>query len=222
VPSSRRRVLRARNLTGDVIARVWARACLLGAIGSDSARARRFGAFGEGSVIGFPPGAIYNERWIQIGSHTTIGPEVSLSAGMAPGQQMLSDPVVRIGDHTLIGRGSFIVGHLGIDIGDDVQTGPYIYVTDQNHGYRDPQEPIGTQWPVEAPVRIGSGSWLGAGVIVLPGASIGRNVVVGAGSVVTGEIPDHTVAVGSPARVVKRHVPGTGWVGAEGLARFPA
>ncbi len=143
----------------------------LGAIGPDDRRGRRFGAFGEGSIIAFPPGAIYNERWIRIGSHTMIGPHVSLTAGMAPGQEMVTDPVVSIGDRTLIGQGSYIVGHFCIEIGDDIQTGPYVYITDQNHSYDDPDVPIGRQWPVESSVSIGSGSWLGAGVIVLPGAA---------------------------------------------------
>ncbi len=172
---------------------------------------RRFGAFGEGSLIAFPPGAIFNERWIRIGSGTMIGPYTSLSAGMAPGQEMVSDPVVSIGDRTLIGRGSHIVGHFCIEIGDDIQTGPYVYITDQNHVYSDPDVPIGAQWPVESSVHIGSGSWLGTGVVVLPGSRIGRNVAVGAGSVVTGELPDHCVAVGSPAKVVKRYLPHDGW-----------
>ena len=183
----------------------------LGAIGPDHRRARAFGAFGEGSIIAFPPGAIFNERCIRIGAHTMIGPYVSLSAGMAPGQQMVSDPVVSIGDRTLIGRGSHIVGHFCIEIGDDIQTGPYVYITDQNHVYADPDIPIGAQWPTESSVHIGSGSWLGTGVIVLPGSRIGRNVAVGAGSVVTGELPDHCVAVGAPAAVVKQYRPGQGW-----------
>ncbi len=54
-------------------------------------------------------------------------------------------------------------------IGDDVWTGPYVYITDQNHGYEDLATPIGRQFPVNRPVRVGSGSWLGAGAIVLPG-----------------------------------------------------
>jgi acetyltransferase-like isoleucine patch superfamily enzyme len=186
--------------------------CELGAIGPDHPRAKRFGAFGEGSILAFPLGALYNEHYIQIGSRTMIGPYVSLSAGMAPGQDMVTNPVVRIGDRTLIGRGSHIVGHFSVDIGDDIQTGPYVYITDQNHVYTDPDVPIGKQWPADVPVSIGSGSWLGTGVIVLPGANIGRNVVVGAGSVVTGDLPDHCVAVGSPARVVKLYEPGRGWI----------
>ena len=59
---------------------------------------------------------------------------------------------------------------------------------------------------------IGAGSWLGHGTIVLPGARIGEHVVIGAGSVVTGEIPDRSVAVGNPARVIRRWEPGAGWV----------
>ena len=201
----------ARRIAAGVIDVGWRWVSELGAIGPGDRRARRFGAFGEGSVITFPTGAIFNEHCIHIGRNTMIGPYVSLSAGMAPGQEMVSDPVVSIGDRTLIGRGSHIVGHFCVEIGDDIQTGPYVYITDQNHVYQDPDVPIGAQWPVESSVHIGSGSWLGTGVIVLPGATIGRNVAVGAGSVVTGELPDHCVAVGSPAKVVKQYLPGEGW-----------
>jgi acetyltransferase-like isoleucine patch superfamily enzyme len=127
-----------------------------------------------------------------------------LSAGMVPGQQCVTDPVVRIGDRCLIGRGSGIVGHLAIDIGDDVWTGHNVYITDQNHGYADPDRPISVQTQPERAVVIGAGSWLGHGTIVLPGATIGRHVVVAAGSVVTGDLPDHCVAAGAPARPVRR------------------
>jgi len=204
-----------RRCASAAIDTTWTWVSQLGAIGPDDRRGKRFGAFGEGSLIAFPPGAIYNERWIRIGSHTMIGPHVSLTAGMAPGQEMVSDPVVSIGDRTLIGQGSYIVGHFCIEIGDDIQTGPYVYITDQNHAYADPDVPIGRQWPVESSVSVGSGSWLGTGVIVLPGARIGRNVAVGAGSVVVGELPDHCVAVGVPAKVIKQYVAGDGWVATE-------
>ena len=63
----------------------------------------------------------------------------------------------------------------------------------------------------EKPVRIGSGSWLGHGVIVLPGVTIGEHVTVAAGSVVTRDLPDRSVAAGSPARVVRRYIDGVGW-----------
>ncbi len=184
----------------------------LGAIGPGHRRARRFGAFGPGSCLVFPQGALYNERYIRIGRDTVVGPYASLTAGMAPGQQMPTDPVVRIGDRCVIGRGSHIVGHWSIEIGDDIQTGPYVYITDQNHSYRDPGSPIGRQLPVEASVRIGSGSWLGAHCVVLPGADLGINTVVAAGAVVRGRVPDHCIVAGVPARIVRRFDPDEGWV----------
>ena len=191
---------------------VWEGAAELGAIGPDDPRGRRFGKMGAGACLLFPQGALYNEHLIHVGSETIVGPGTSISAGMAPGQVMPTDPVVSIGSRCLIGRGSHIVGHWEIVIGDDIQTGPYVYITDQNHSYQDPVEPIGRQWPTEAPVRIGSGSWLGANAVILPGAQIGEHVVVAAGAVVRGDVPDRCVVAGVPARVVKRWVEGTGWV----------
>lgn len=188
---------------GEIIHRVRDTAVAWAAIGPDTVRGRRFGAFGEGSAICFPPTTIMNERYIRIGAGTMIGPNVALSAGMVPGQRCISDPVVSIGDRCLIGRGSGIVGHLSIEIGDDVWTGHHVYITDQNHGYDDPSLPISRQVQPERPVSIGSGSWIGHGSVVLPGATIGRNVVIGANSVVTGSIPDHSIAVGAPARVIR-------------------
>ena len=67
------------------------------------------------------------------------------------------------------------------------------------------------QMAPERPVSIGSGSWLGHGAVVLPGARVGRHVVVAAGSVVRGEVPDNCVVAGNPARVIRRYVPGRGW-----------
>lgn len=158
------------------------------------------------------PTTIYNEHYISIGTDTLIGPEVALSAGMVPGQVCIASPVVSIGDRCLIGRGSGIVGHFSIIIGDDVWTGHHVYITDQNHGYEDVSKPIAQQTQPERPVVIGDGSWLGHGTVVLPGVTIGRHCVVGANSVVTHDVPDFSVAVGSPARVVRRYVEGQGWV----------
>jgi carbonic anhydrase/acetyltransferase-like protein (isoleucine patch superfamily) len=191
---------------------LWQRAQRAGEITGDTPAGRAFASFGPESKIGFPPGALYGQRWIAIGGGTMIAAQVSLSVGMVPGQD-LGDwpPVLRIGDRCVIGRGSHIVAHYSIVIGDDVFTGPNVYITDQNHGYADPDVPIGRQWPSNTAVSIGAGSWLGAGVIVLPGARIGRNVVVAAGSVVRGPVPDRCVVAGVPARVVREYVTGDGW-----------
>ena len=154
------------------------------------------------------PTTIFNERFIAIGQDTLIGPDISLSAGMVPGQECITYPVVSIGDRCLIGRGSGIVGHFSIEIGNDVWTGHNVYITDQNHGYEDVERPISQQSQPERAVKIGDGSWLGYGSVVLPGVTIGKHVVVGANSVVTHDIPDYSVAVGVPAKVIKSYVDG--------------
>lgn len=201
----------ASNAAGEIVRRAWEAAARHAAIGPRSARAHRFGRFGDGSMIAFPPGAIYNEHYTWIGVHTLIAPHVTIAVGMAVGQRMVTDPVVRIGDRCVIGRGSAIVAHLDVEIGDDVWTGHHVYITDQNHGYEDLELPIGRQVQPEKPVVIGSGTWLGTGVIVLPGAHIGSHVAVGANSVVTGDLPDRCVAAGVPARVLRRYSPDAGW-----------
>lgn len=190
-------------MTGDLVGELWTSLTDWAAIRPASRRARRFRHFGEGSAICFPVVALFGERYISIGSGTVFGPYVSLSAGVSPAHELGDRAVVTIGDGCLIGKGSGIVGHDRIEIGDDVFTGHNVYITDANHGYHDPDTPIGRQFGEPRPVRVGAGSWLGHGTIVLPGSTIGRHVVIGAGSVVTGTIPDFSVAVGNPARVIR-------------------
>ncbi len=157
------------------------------------------------------PTTIFNEQYIHVGTNTLIGPDISLSAGMVPGQKCITNPVVTIGDRCLIGRGSGIVGHFSIEIGNDVWTGHNVYITDQNHGYEDVTRPISQQSQPERAVKIGDGSWLGYGSVVLPGVTIGEHCVIGANSVVTHDVPSYSVAVGVPARVIKQYVDGS-WV----------
>ncbi len=202
----------ARRFAGDAIGALWERVSCQATIGPRSRRARPFRRFGDGSAICFPVAALYGEEYIELGAGCIIGPYCSLSAGVMPGHVIDHSPVVTIGDRVLIGKGSGIVGHHTVEIGDDVFTGHHVYITDANHGYEDTSLPIGKQFAAPRPVRIGAGSWLGHGTVVLPGADIGRNVAVGAGSVVTGTLPDFSVAVGNPARVIRQFVEGEGWV----------
>lgn len=188
---------------------VWA-----GAVGPQDRVARRYHEFGAGTLMGFPPGDRFGEQHMAIGPNSLIAADVTLSVGMAPGQPLppgVTSPVLRIGARCSIGRGSYVVAHRSVVIGDDVMTGPHCYITDQNHVYADPHTPVGLQWPADDPVAIGSGSWLGAGAIVLPGSRLGRNTVVGAGAVVRGAFPDHAVLAGVPARVIRLYDPSAGW-----------
>jgi acetyltransferase-like isoleucine patch superfamily enzyme len=204
---------RRRALVAGLIHRAWAWVSVVGTVSPDDERGRRYRALGSGSCLAFPPGPVINEGWIAIGEATLIGPNVSLAAGL-PGEPLdpAAPPIIRIGDRCNIGRGSSLNGRVGLVIEDDVTTGPNVYVTDHNHRYDDLDLPIGRQWVNEAPVRIGAGSWLGTGVVVLPGADIGRHVTVAANSVVRGAVPDHCVIAGAPAKVVRQYVEGEGWV----------
>ena len=201
---------RCRSAVGRTIRGVSSMLNRTASIGPNDHAARFYKHFGRGSIINWPTGNMYGERWISIGEDTMIAADVTLSAGMVPNQEMMTDPVVIIGDRCLIGRGSAIVGHYRIDIGDDVFTGMNVYITDQNHGYEDPDTPIGIQDPQDDPVVIGDGSWIGSGAVVLPGARIGKHCVVAANSVVRGTFPSHSVIAGVPAKVVRAY-DGTKW-----------
>lgn len=206
-----------------LVHRAWRAAQRAGTITAGSAAGRRFAAFGPHSLIAFPTGDMFGEGWIEIGNRTMIGAYVTLSAGLMPGHDLGASPILRVGDGCVIGRGSHVIAHHSITIGNDVFTGPYVYITDQNHSYADPDTPIGRQWPVNSAVSIGAGSWLGAGAVILPGAQIGANVVVAAGSVVRGLVPDQCVVAGVPARIVREYVPADGWSPplTSGLGAFP-
>ena len=196
---------RCRSAVGRTIRGVSKMLNRTASIGPNDHAARFYKHFGRGSIINWPTGNMYGERWISIGEDTMIAADVTLSGGMVPNQEMMTDPVVIIGDRCLIGRGSAIVGHYRIDIGDDVFTGMNVYITDQNHGYEDPDTPIGIQDPQDDPVVIGDGSWIGSGAVVLPGARIGKHCVVAANSVVRGTFPSHSVIAGVPAKVVRAY-----------------
>jgi maltose O-acetyltransferase len=111
------------------------------------------------------------------------------------------------GSHTTVGARTFAnFGLVALDvaaitIGDDVQIGPNVQLLTATH----PLEPGPRRatWESAEPITIGDNVWLGGGVIVCPGVSIGADTVVGAGSVVTRDLPAGVVAVGSPARVVR-------------------
>ncbi|HET6151503.1 MAG TPA: acyltransferase [Marmoricola sp.] len=185
-----------------------------GAVRPGTDLADEFGAFGHASLLGHPWATLYGQSKMHIGSGTLIGKWCALAVGYGPEDHHAPDRGLVIGDRCVIGARSTITAHGSITIGDDVWFGQSVFVSDSGHGYQDPETPIGVQLDHFHPVSIGSGSWIGHGAIILPGATIGRNVVVGAGSVVRGEVPDHTIVAGVPARVVRRLVPGKGWVSA--------
>jgi acetyltransferase-like isoleucine patch superfamily enzyme len=155
---------------------------------------------------------MYGAASIHIGEDTLIGRDCSLLVGYAPDDPDIPERGIVVGDRCVIGAGTTITAHESILIGDDVWFGNHVFVSDASHGYQDPETPVGRQLGAHQAVVVGAGTWVGHGAIILPGARIGRQVVVGAGSVVRGTVPDHAVVAGVPARVVRRFEPGVGWV----------
>ena len=192
----------SRPTFSDVAVGIWEKMTIRAAIVAGSRRADRFGRFGSGSLICFPPTALFGEQAIVLGDDTMIGPHCSITVGMVPKQELIADTMLTIGDRCVIGRGSSIAAHFSIEIGDDVYFGPNVYVTDQNHGNSDPTQPVGRQTQPEQAVVIGARSWLATGVVVTPGVTIGEGVSVGANSVVTRDLPDGCTAAGAPARIL--------------------
>jgi maltose O-acetyltransferase len=106
-----------------------------------------------------------------------------------------------IGSRSFVNYGAVFLDCAPVTIGDDVQIATGVQLLTAAHPL-DP-EPRRDRWESAHPISIGDGAWLGSGVIVCPGVSIGRDTVVGAGSVVTGDLPPRVLAVGNPARVVR-------------------
>lgn len=174
-------------------------------ITSGDFRARHFFSFGENTSIRFPTIALHGLDSIALGSFTMVGPYSTLSAGQPfepPPDASASEPMLSIGDGCLLGRSTTVVAHRQIVIEDAVWMGDGVFISDQNHDWADADLPIGAQAQEPRPVRIGAGSWIGNGAMVLAGTDIGKRVVVGAGAVVTGAVPDHSIVVGVPARVI--------------------
>lgn len=111
------------------------------------------------------------------------------------------------GSHTFIGARTFAnFGLVCLDvaritIGDDVQIGPNVQLLTATHPIHP--GPRRDKWESAQPISIGDNVWLGGGALVLPGVSVGADSIVGAGAVVTRDVPPGVVAIGNPARVVR-------------------
>lgn len=115
-------------------------------------------------------------------------------------------PAILIGERAYLNRGTIIDAVDGVRIGADAMIGPYCYITDHDHSFGTDGRPA--SGPLQgAPTEIGSRCWLGAHVTVLKGVRIGDGTIVGAGSVVTRDLPSGVVAVGNPARILRANPP---------------
>lgn len=160
-----------------------------------------FRNFGAGSVIRGPV-EIIGESMIEVGDGVYLGPGCWLMALGSPNTD--GKPVIRIGDRCSIAGGLVLTAFEELTIGDEVLFGRNVHISDHAHEFGNPEIPIIQQGVTSPrPVKVGSGSWIGQGVVICPGVTIGRNAVIGANSVVRTDVPDHAVAAGVPCRVIR-------------------
>jgi acetyltransferase-like isoleucine patch superfamily enzyme len=127
-------------------------------------------------------------RWVHLGDGNTL---------------RAHEGSLQLGDKVVFGKDNVVNTYLDIEFGDAALMADWCYVCDFDHIVDDITVPIKDQGIVKSPVRIGPDTWIATKATVLRGTTIGRGCVVGAHAVVKGDIPDFSIAVGAPARVVK-------------------
>lgn len=146
---------------------------------------------------------------VYIGKHCSLKGKRHItledSVTVRPYTQIWSGGTVRIGKGSEIGERCRISIANSLDIGEKVLLSPNVYITDCDHEYRDINVPVIDQGIVQRGqmVSIGEGSYIGINAVIVGNVKIGKHCVIGANSVVTKDVPDYCVAVGSPARVIK-------------------
>ncbi len=118
-----------------------------------------------------------------------------------------SGMLLTFGKNCKLGDNVHIAASEKVSVGDNLLSASHVFISDTNHGdgSDDPTTPPDDRPLTTSPVSIGNNVWIGEGVAVLPGSKIGDGCIIGAHSVVKGEIPAYTVAVGAPAKPVKRY-----------------
>lgn len=123
---------------------------------------------------------------------------ILLTSGARRGQ-----PRLRIGPGVYVNRNVMIDVSEELTIGGDTMIGPFVYLTDHDHGM-EPGKRLGDQPLVGEPTHIGRNVWIGANAVILKGVTIGDDAVIGAGAVVTKNVPARAIATGVPARIRER------------------
>ena len=153
---------------------------------------------GEGTQLGIGT-QISKIGTISVGRRTVIGEDCWLNNNSP-------NSVISIGSFCLLGRRNFLNAGASISIGDYTLTGPDCMLLGSDHDWSDPMKPyIMTGSSSDQKISIGTNVWLGAGVKVMKGVSIGHGSVIGANALVTSDIPPFSLAYGAPAKVLKHY-----------------
>lgn len=163
----------------------------------------QFKEAGPGSRIS-PPFRFFGLNQIVLGQGAQIERDCWIQT--IPDDKQGDEAKLIIGPYAGIGMGSSISAARQVVIGERVLLARNVYISDHAHAFENTELPIMRQGIANIdPVSIGRNTWLGQNVVVLPGVTIGEHCVIGANSVVNSAIPDFSVAVGAPARVIKRY-----------------
>lgn len=153
------------------------------------------------------PFTIRGGKMIDWGKKLTTGVGCRIEAFIADEN---SNSKIHFGDRIQLNDYVHISSVKSVTIGDDVLIASHVYISDNSHGsYKGDKNDtspliIPTKRPYyTAPVKIGNRVWIGEGVIIMPGVTIGNGSIIGAHSIVNKDIPENTIAVGSPAKVIK-------------------
>ena len=162
---------------------------------------------GEHSTIYYPCSLQGRGNKIIIGNCTTLESHTILGCWEKYGEQDFTPEIV-IGDNCWIGEYTHITACNKITIGDGLLTGRYVYIGDNAHGGLSWDEanvpPIKRKLVSKGGVEIGNNVWIADRVSILGGVSIGDNVIIGAGSIVTHDIPSNSIVAGAPAKIIKQ------------------
>jgi acetyltransferase-like isoleucine patch superfamily enzyme len=146
---------------------------------------------------------LYGRIYFRAGGDVEFGDGVSLVGTLVPIEIVSHEGShISIGEHTFINYGASITAYREVRIGRHCLLGHHLRIIDRNE-YGIEQREIA---PPAAPVLIEDHVWIGAHVIILPGVRIGRNSAIGAGSVVTKDVPPNCLVVGNPARVLRQTI----------------
>ena len=161
-----------------------------------------FKNFGKKSVI-CPPLRLSGEGQVLVGKNVTIGSQCWIQ--VIGDQRPDCTPRIKIGDGCSFAGFCTLSAVHEIEIGCGVLIARNVHISDHRHAFSNPFVPILMQGVEQVgKVTIGDGTWIGHGVVICPGVSIGKNCVIGANSVVTRSVPDRTVAAGAPARIIRK------------------
>jgi acetyltransferase-like isoleucine patch superfamily enzyme len=147
----------------------------------------------KGAVYGEALDMLREDR-LQLGEHVLFEPGVWLTGA----------GIIRIGGGSFLNLGVMVAAQDLVEIGAHCMFANGCFVTDADHRFDDPDTPVPWQgFTSPGPTRVGDNVWCGANVVITAGVTVGERCVIGANSVVTRDLPPHTIAVGAPARALR-------------------